>query len=46
MPVEGIGKRTEPLDFTNDHGRYIAVSPERGGVSIRGLPLNLAAAFI
>jgi hypothetical protein len=36
----------KPLALTNDHGRYIAVTPERILVSVEEWPLNTRIAVI
>jgi hypothetical protein len=33
--------RIKPLDLTNDHGRYITVTPERALASVGKCPLNI-----
>jgi len=42
IPGKDSDTRIKPLDLTNGHGRYMAVTPERKPVSVGELPLNIA----
>ena len=40
-PNKHSDTRNKPLALTNDHGRCMAVTPERALASVEGCPLNL-----
>jgi hypothetical protein len=40
-PGKDYDTRIKPLALTNDHGRYIAVTPERTLTSVGECPLNI-----
>jgi hypothetical protein len=41
IPGENSDTRIKPLALTSDHGRYIAVTPERTLASVEECPLNI-----
>ena len=41
IPGKDSDTRIKPLALTNDHGRYIAVTPERTLASVGECPLNI-----
>jgi hypothetical protein len=41
IPGKDSDTRTRPLTLTNDHGRYITVTPERTLSSVGECPLNI-----
>jgi hypothetical protein len=41
IPGKDSDTRIKPLTLTNDHGRYITVTPERTLASVGECPLNI-----
>jgi hypothetical protein len=41
IPGKDSDTRIKPLPFTNGHGRYMAVTPERALSSVGKFPLNI-----
>jgi hypothetical protein len=41
IPSKHSDTRIKPLALTNDHGRYITVTPERTVVSVGECPLDI-----
>ena len=41
IPGKHSDTRIKPLTLTNDHGRYITVTPERALASVGECPLNI-----
>jgi hypothetical protein len=41
IPGKHSDTRIKPLTLTNDHGRYITVTPERALVSVGECPLHI-----
>jgi hypothetical protein len=43
IPGKHSNTRIKPLDLTNGHGHYIAVTPERALASVGGMPVKYIA---
>jgi hypothetical protein len=41
IPGKHSDTKIKPLALTNDHGRYMAVTPERALASVGGCPSNI-----